>query len=1428
MTTSISSDGLLSTLLRWPGANDDGGSDTPTRAQDGGANGFGDAYSLDVDTSAASALADAETAIASGDADALRSAYARATDAYVSRYGAISGQGGDAADQLTTDLVRIGVLSAEGGHTALGAVQAVLQNDPASAKAALIQALLDATQTDQAAAPGNQYDVFTPEEGGGGLQAFAAFASAQSFSTASVTSLPPEQIQPWSGPNSFGNGNLLAISQENASAQTQWYNIEVAVGPLYYQHQPVDFTSQFSTLLNEYEAKFGSLAASQFGAAQFIQDLESLDMIGASNASSLFSSFQTAWNSGASEATLKQQLASNASAAVNSYVPNPVGGWQSPGTTITPLPAQTGSQPGSGGGSSGGSGTTLPPQVVLPWSGPNTFGDGNQLGISQTSASAKAQWYNIEVGIDPLYHQHQAVDFSGQFQTLLGEYETKFGSLSTSQLGAAQFIQDLEALVMIGASNASSLFSSFQSAWNSGASAATLKSQLANAASAAVNSYIPNPVGGWQSPGTIITPLPVQGGSQPVSPPPPPPPPPPVTVPPPPPPPPATVTLQSLATDYLSGLYTTVLGRAPDTAGLTTQRDAFVAFATTNGIAAAEKQFATQFVNSSEGVAYSNAIQAATVPPPPPPPPDVIGNFATQFIGNLYVNVLGRSADAGGLATQVAAFRSYAAAGGISAAEINIASQIAHSSEAQQHNAVDGASFLTSLYLDELGRAPDSAGLTVQLNAFNAEVASAGIAAAESDFAAAFANSGEGQAHSAALQAAANYTPPTQGVNTAPISNYASQFLSKLYDTVLGRPADASGLATQVAAFTSYAVANGIRAAQVQFASNFADSAEAIARDAGISTVPVDDPARTAAKAFLSDLYKQLVGHAAENTALEVQATDFLSYANAHGQAAAKTEFQARIYNSTEATTFRGQQLSSGQGASLTIRDLFAATSPETTAVNKARATVAANYLISLYGTVLGRSADAGGLKVQTAAFISFAKQNGFVAAEDEFYWRFKESREYSDTHGHTYNLMLDDGDPNDGSGGDNTGGTGTGSDTPRNGAAPSGSHIPGLTYSLAGSVVTFDSVGKPLGVDGYDPPDDQIAGYAADGTPLLKFNPGDLNRGVLYTLTPVTNDGENLPSSLAPLLFLGGNQSLATGYAGGQEFNVASRDVSNQVSAMVSIDMMRNGVNSNLGVADIVLGGSTFTLRTTAEGALAVLTDADNKVYGQLQDGRLLQLGSIDSIDQFTANSPLSISAGGSTVIYSSDGMVVWGVRNASGADTTPPGWYNPAADGTIIFGNVAGPAVSTTPRPLDKKFINFFDKQSAAIMKVAGQLGVDPSLLFGLSAFETGWGASPQFNNLNNPFGATPGGQGSTPVTYNSFDSAWQNWANQWGSRVEGVGGDVDRFISALLVDNRGVPNTDNRGSYNTETPNYAQLVKNTILSVPTKLNQWASANP
>ena len=140
---------------------------------------------------------------------------------------------------------------------------------------------------------------------------------------------------------------------------------------------------------------------------------------------------------------------------------------------------------------------------------------------------------------------------------------------------------------------------------------------------------------------------------------------------------------------------------------------------------------------------------------------------------------------------------------------------------------------------------------------------------------------------------------------------------------------------------------------------------------------------------------------------------------------------------------------------------------------------------------------------------------------------------------------------------------------------------------------------------------------------------------------------------------------------------------------------------------------------------------------------------------------------------------------------------------------------------RPPNFSGDQFLSVQYGPASAVASQYGVDPTLLLGLSALESGWGSSPMYRNQNDPFGATPGGDATAGLSYPSFSAAWNSWGTMWGPRVNGVGSDVSAFTTALTQNNQGNPNAvDQRGSYNFEDFMWPYKVGSVVNSVRARL--------
>ncbi|WP_310249210.1 RHS repeat-associated core domain-containing protein [Sphingopyxis sp. BE259] len=141
-----------------------------------------------------------------------------------------------------------------------------------------------------------------------------------------------------------------------------------------------------------------------------------------------------------------------------------------------------------------------------------------------------------------------------------------------------------------------------------------------------------------------------------------------------------------------------------------------------------------------------------------------------------------------------------------------------------------------------------------------------------------------------------------------------------------------------------------------------------------------------------------------------------------------------------------------------------------------------------------------------------------------------------------------------------------------------------------------------------------------------------------------------------------------------------------------------------------------------------------------------------------------------------------------------------------------------------------SFFRDNVGLAAKGAGKLGLNPMFPLGLAAYESGFGTSRMARSQNNPFGATPGGDRSSGVTYSSTDAAWSRWYQEWGSRVSDVGDSAGAFVLRLASDNQsGKYPFDKRGPYNTQNastggnPNWSIDVLNVITGTSRRFAKW-----
>jgi len=115
-----------------------------------------------------------------------------------------------------------------------------------------------------------------------------------------------------------------------------------------------------------------------------------------------------------------------------------------------------------------------------------------------------------------------------------------------------------------------------------------------------------------------------------------------------------------------------------------------------------------------------------------------------------------------------------------------------------------------------------------------------------------------------------------------------------------------------------------------------------------------------------------------------------------------------------------------------------------------------------------------------------------------------------------------------------------------------------------------------------------------------------------------------------------------------------------------------------------------------------------------------------------------------------------------------------------------------------------DFIKKYRPIAEEVGKQYGVDPELILGLSAYESGWGWSRMALEHNNLIGSTP--DGKTSSTYSSPEESFRAWGRMWGERVRDSGANEESFTKYLLLDNQQAQPTepaftDNRGAYNSE---------------------------
>jgi len=175
----------------------------------------------------------------------------------------------------------------------------------------------------------------------------------------------------------------------------------------------------------------------------------------------------------------------------------------------------------------------------------------------------------------------------------------------------------------------------------------------------------------------------------------------------------------------------------------------------------------------------------------------------------------------------------------------------------------------------------------------------------------------------------------------------------------------------------------------------------------------------------------------------------------------------------------------------------------------------------------------------------------------------------------------------------------------------------------------------------------------------------------------------------------------------------------------------------------------------------------------------------------------------------------------------------------GAVGEGGHDGPPIVVTAEKPEKKicvgepYNTFFQKNYGPAAQGANKIGLNPMLPLGLAAYESGYGTSPMARNQNNPFGATPGGDRSSGVTYGSTSAAWGRWYQEWGPRVNDVGSNAGAFVYRLTQDNQsGKYPFDMRGPYNTQdaatggNPTWSIDVLNVITGTANRFKNWSES--
>ncbi|MBV8537669.1 MAG: glucosaminidase domain-containing protein [Alphaproteobacteria bacterium] len=141
------------------------------------------------------------------------------------------------------------------------------------------------------------------------------------------------------------------------------------------------------------------------------------------------------------------------------------------------------------------------------------------------------------------------------------------------------------------------------------------------------------------------------------------------------------------------------------------------------------------------------------------------------------------------------------------------------------------------------------------------------------------------------------------------------------------------------------------------------------------------------------------------------------------------------------------------------------------------------------------------------------------------------------------------------------------------------------------------------------------------------------------------------------------------------------------------------------------------------------------------------------------------------------------------------------------------------------DSKFAKFFAANYPHAARIGAKYAVDPTLLLGVAALESGYGQNRDAREQNNPLGMRP--DGKTPITFPSTEAAWKEWGREFGPRVLGVGKDVGTFLDRLQEDHRTLYGPTRGGDYNgpyiSVDPDWKKKVAGTITGVRQRLPIW-----